>query len=175
MLAGLVAVAAQFDAVADLLSQRATLEQSYDSGPDGRFGGQAKALELIAEAPQGIGALTFSGKYHREEVHNVYLSILLNAGWLGGGAYWLIVAVTLGCGLRHVLRASETQPLFLIVYAAFLATALEGVIIDSDHWRHFYLLSGMAWGLMTAPGLQVAAASMTPEHRGARIRARLPA
>lgn len=175
MLAGLVAVAAQFDAVADLLSQRATLEQSYDSGPDGRFGGQAKALELIAEAPQGIGALTFSGKYHREEVHNVYLSILLNAGWLGGGAYWLIVAVTLGCGLRHVLRASETRPLFLIVYAAFLATALEGVIIDSDHWRHFYLLSGMAWGLMTAPGLRVAAASMTPEHRGARIRARLPA
>lgn len=170
-LAGLVAIAAQFDAVADLLSQRATLEQSYDAGPEGRFGGQAKALELIADTPQGIGALTFSDKYHHEEVHNVYLSILLNAGWLGGGAYWLIVAVTVGLGLRHILRASKTRALFLIIYAAFLATVLEGVIIDSDHWRHFYLLIGMAWGLMTASTHQVASASRSRRQRPASIRA----
>jgi len=175
MLAGLVVIAAQFDAVADLLSQRATLEQSYDSGPDGRFAGQAKALDLIAETPQGIGALTFSSKYHREEVHNVYLSILLNAGWLGGGAYWLIVAVTAGSGLRHVLRSGETRPLFLVIYAAFLATACEGVIIDSDHWRHFYLLAGMVWGLMTAPDIWVASAPMVRGRRSPGIRTRLPA
>jgi O-antigen ligase len=172
-LAGLVAIAAQFDAVADLLSQRATLEQSYDSGPDGRFGGQAKALELIAETPQGIGALTFSGRYHHEEVHNVYLSILLNAGWLGGGAYWLIVLVTTSLGLRHVLIGTETRPLFCIVYAAFVATVLEGVIIDSDHWRHFYLLTGMTWGLMTASSHQVASTPLM-RPRAASIRASSP-
>lgn len=159
VLAGLIAIAAQMDDVADLLRQRATLEQSYDAGPDGRFGGQAKAIGLIAERPLGIGALTFSIEYHHEEVHNVYLSMLLNAGWLGGGVYWLIVAVTVAFGLRHVLLGSETRPLFLIVYAAFLATVFEGMIIDTDHWRHFYLLAGMAWGLMAADKGQAAGAS----------------
>lgn len=150
VLVGLVAIAAQMDGVSDLLRQRATLDQSYDAGPDGRFGGQAKAVELIAGNPMGIGAMTFSRAYHHEEVHNVYLSMLLNAGWLGGGFYWLIVAVTAAFGLRHVLLGSQTRPLFLIVYAAFVATVLEGMIIDTDHWRHFYLLAGMAWGLMAA-------------------------
>jgi hypothetical protein len=25
---------------------------------------------------------------------------------------------------------------------------LEGIIIDLDHWRHFYLLMALVWGLM---------------------------
>jgi hypothetical protein len=26
----------------------------------------------------------------------------------------------------------------------------EGFVIDTDHWRHFYLLLGMIWGLFAA-------------------------
>jgi hypothetical protein len=52
-------------------------------------------------------------------------------------------------GFRHALKATPTQTLFLIVYAAFIANALEGIIIDSDHWRHFYLLAAMVWGMMS--------------------------
>jgi len=26
----------------------------------------------------------------------------------------------------------------------------ESAIIDSDHWRHFFLLIGLVWGLSTA-------------------------
>ena len=48
--ASVVIVALQFDAVADLLSERAALTQSYDEGPEGRFGGQEKAMRLIADA-----------------------------------------------------------------------------------------------------------------------------
>jgi hypothetical protein len=25
---------------------------------------------------------------------------------------------------------------------------LEGLVIDLDHWRHFYLLMALVWGLM---------------------------
>jgi O-antigen ligase len=149
--AGAIAVALQFDAVADLLSQRASLTQSYDVGPDGRFGGQQKALHLILDNPFGIGAQQFTPVYHHEEVHNVFLSIVLNAGWIGGGAYWIIVGLTLVLGFRHALRATAWQPLFIIAYAAFVATALEGWIIDSDHWRGFYTLMAIIWGLMSAP------------------------
>src|SRR5262249_11245400 len=132
-----------------LLEQRSTLQMEYDTGTEGRFGGQQKAIGLIAENPLGLGALEFGERYHPEEVHNVYLSIVLNAGWLGGGIYWILVALTAVLGFRDALKATPTQSLFLIVYAAFISNALEGVIIDSDHWRHFYLLAAMVWGMMS--------------------------
>jgi len=144
-----IVVALQVDQVADLLWERASLVQSYDSGHEGRFGGQAKAIGLIAGHPLGLGANEFGTSFHHEEVHNVYLSVLLNAGWLGGGIYWIIVALTTVLGLRHCLIATPTRPVFLVLFAAFLGTALEGLIVDTDHWRHFYLLVGMSWGLMS--------------------------
>lgn len=148
--AGLVAFALASDQISDLLLQRASLTQSYDTGPEGRFGGQHKAIGIISENPLGIGALQFASHYHEEDVHNVYLSIMLNAGWLGGAIYWIMVALTLVLGLRHALKATETRPLFLVAYAAFVGTALEGLIVDTDHWRHFYLLMAIIWGLMSA-------------------------
>ena len=149
--AGAVLVALQFDNVASLLSQRASLTQSYDVGPDGRFGGQEKAIDLILSHAFGIGAQQFTPVYHHEEVHNVFLSIVLNAGWLGGGAYWIIVGLTLVLGFRHAMQATAWRPLFIIAYSAFVATVLEGWIIDSDHWRSFYTLMAIIWGLMSAP------------------------
>jgi hypothetical protein len=34
-----------------------------------------------------------------------------------------------------------------VLCAAFIGMALEGLVIDSDHWRHFFLLMGMIWGV----------------------------
>ena len=148
---GAVLIALQFDTVSSLLSQRASLTQSYDVGPDGRFGGQEKAIDLVLSNPLGIGAQQFTPIYHHEEVHNVFLSIVLNAGWIGGGAYWIMVGLTLVLGFRHAMRATAWRPLFIIAYAAFAATAFEGWIVDSDHWRSFYTLMAIIWGLMSAP------------------------
>jgi hypothetical protein len=116
-------------------------------GADGRFGGQQKAVQLILANPFGIGAGQFTSVYHHEEVHNVFLSVFLNNGWLGGLIYWLMVGLTLLIGLKQLLRATQTRPIFIIAYAAFVATAFEGVVIDSDHWRSFYFLMAMIWGL----------------------------
>lgn len=146
---GIIA-ALQIDSVANLLGERASLTQSYDVGPEGRFGGQEKAIGLILEHPAGIGAQQFASVYHHEEVHNVYLSMFLNAGWLGGALYGAIVMLTLALGARHLFKPSPTQPLFQIAYVCFLAIALEGFIIDTDHWRHFYVLLALIWGLMAA-------------------------
>ncbi len=148
--AGLVAVALSDDAISNMLLERANLAMSYDVGPEGRFGGQEKAIALIVEHPLGIGAEEFTTRHHPEEVHNVYLSVLLNAGWLGGGIYWILVGLTLVLGVRHAMKATETRPLFIIAYAAFVGVALEGLIVDTDHWRHFYLLMAIIWGLMSA-------------------------
>jgi O-antigen ligase len=148
--AGAVIAALSSDQVANLLSERASLEQSYDIGSEGRFEGQEKAAGLIVERPLGIGALEFSARHHAEAAHNVYLSMFLNAGWLGGSVYLILVVLTLIFGFRFAMRATEMRALFLVVYAAFAATAFEGAIIDSDHWRHFYLMMALVWGIMTA-------------------------
>lgn len=153
---GLIAIvgvaALQIDSVRDLLEQRASLTQSYDIGPEGRFGGQRKAMLLIADHPFGIGAAQFAGVYHHEEVHNVYLSMILNAGWLGGLLFAAMTAATLIIGAWRLGTRFEARPLLCIAYAAFVANALEGAIIDSDHWRHLYLLMAMVWGMMPVPG-----------------------
>lgn len=146
--AGLVTATLQFDAIGELFSDRATLDHSYDYGPDGRFGGQEKARGLILDHPLGLGAAVFSKYLHPEDVHNVYLSAFLNGGWLSGLLYIIAIAFTVVFGLRRCFCRCATQPLFLLLFAAFLGQALEGLVIDTDHWRHFYLLMGLLWGLM---------------------------
>ncbi|MDZ4842414.1 MAG: O-antigen ligase family protein [Hyphomicrobium aestuarii] len=148
---GLVTLAVmQDDRIGQALIDRATVTQSYDVGPAGRFGGQQKALDLLLTNPVGIGAGQFVMNHHYEDVHNVYLSVFLNNGWLGGLAYAVIVLLTIGLGLISLNRPSNERGLMLVALAAFAATAFEGIVIDTDHWRSFYLLCAIVWGLAAA-------------------------
>ena len=167
----LVAVALQFDVVAELLSERATLTQSYDVGPEGRFGGQAKAKQLILAHPLGLGAQQFDPYYHLEEAHNVYLSMFMNAGWLGGLIFATMIGLTCLFGARHALKKTATQSLFLVAYAALVAHALEGFVIDLDHWRHFHLLMALVWGLMLGDRIPAATAAARAMELSLRVRA----
>jgi O-antigen ligase len=165
-----LAMAARSDAISDLLSSRAALTQSYDVGPDGRFGGQQKAKTLILDNPFGLGAQVFAPHYHHEEPHNVYLSVFINAGWAGGLVYIAIVWLTVLWGLRHAMHRSPTQPMYLIAFGAFTANVLEGFIIDLDHWRHFYLLMAIVWGLMLADRQSVTVPGSAPRRQARPMR-----
>jgi O-antigen ligase len=143
-----VLVVLQSESVSELIAERASFDQSYDHGPEGRFGGQAKAVGLIIENPFGIGAGEFGERHHHEDVHNVYYSMFLNAGWVGGFLYALVVLGTLLAGLQWALRSGETQGYLILAWSCLLAIALEGLVIDTDHWRHFFVLTGMVWGLI---------------------------
>ena len=103
-------VAAQSDGIGDLLSHRAALTQDYDVGPDGRFGGQDKAMALILENPLGLGALEFGTHHHHEDVHNVYLSMFLNAGWLGGLVFAAMMLATAVLGLAARAARNPDAP-----------------------------------------------------------------
>ena len=167
-LAGLL----QNDKVASLMQERASLTQDYDVGPEGRFGGQEKARGLILEHPLGIGAAQFSPYFHHEEAHNVYLTVTMASGWMGAGLYIAAVAFTLILGFRECFRRSAMQPFAIIAVSAFLANAAEGFIIDSDHWRHFYLLMAVVWGISASREVQAvvhARAAPSPFRRAGRI------
>ena len=146
---GLLA-ALQVESIASLFGERASLSQSYDLGPEGRFAGQIKALGVIAAHPMGIGALEFGRTFDDEDVHNIYLSMFLNNGWLGGFAYLGLVLATLAVAFRLSLRRGPLQGYAIVLLSAFAGLALEGMVIDSDHWRLFYILMGLIWGLVVA-------------------------
>ncbi|MGL4397580.1 MAG: O-antigen ligase family protein [Hyphomicrobium sp.] len=178
LIAGIVGGALQDDRVAALVNERASMAQSYDVGPEGRFGGQEKAIGLILEHPLGIGAGEFARVYHHEEPHNVYLSMPLNAGWVGAGLYVVAVLMTLIIGAKASFRRTDYQPLVIIAFAAFVANAAEGLIIDTDHWRHFYVLMAMVWGMAAAPMTAAAKSSsrerVSAQPRSSRIVGRAP-
>ena len=146
----MLAIALQIDEVANLLQQRAALTQGYDEGPDGRFGGQQKAMRLIVDNPLGIGAQVFPYFYHHEEAHQVYLSMFMNAGWVGGIAFAVLMFGSVFLGFFHGLKKVPSQAYFAIGYGTLVGHVAEGFLIDLDHWRHLYVALAVVWGLMAA-------------------------
>jgi hypothetical protein len=135
--------------IADLLQERASLSQSYDSGRFGRFGRHILGAEMALDYPFGIGPLQFS-KFFPEDTHNSFLNAFMSGGWLSGVLYPALVFTTLAFGFRSLIRRTPWQQLNFVLFAAFLGTVGESFIIDTDHWRHFYLMLGCVWGVFVA-------------------------
>ena len=135
--------------VHDLFLERAKAIQPYDVGPGGRFWEQKLALSVILDHPNGMGPFEF-GRVFGTQQHDVYMQGFLVYGWLGGAAYLTLVVVTLAIGLRAALVPAPWQYYLIAAYAGFVGEACEGLIVDTDHWRHFFLLLGMTWGLTAA-------------------------
>jgi hypothetical protein len=133
--------------VADLFKERATLEQSYDVGRFGRFGRYLLGADLALEHPLGIGPLQFA-RYFTEDAHNTFLNAFMSGGWLTGFAYLTLSVVTVAMATRFVFVRTPWQPIYHAVYAAYVGTVAESAIIDIDHWRHYFLILGVLWGLM---------------------------
>ena len=131
--------------VGALFTERASFEQAYDVGHLGRFGRHILGALLALDNPFGIGPLQFI-RYFPEDAHNVYLNSFMAGGWIAGISYLLLVALTLFVGFKAVRTDTPWRPVMLAVFAAFVGVVIEGAIIDTDHWRHFWLLLGTLWG-----------------------------
>ena len=138
-------IALQIPAIADLFSARAQLVQEYDGARLGRFARHGIGFMLAMEKPLGIGPLLF-GKLYGEDTHNIWLKALMDYGWLGFACWLTMVVWTLAAGLRILFRDRPWQPYLLCAFVVFLGHVLLGTVIDTDHWRHFYLLLGLVWG-----------------------------
>ncbi len=145
----LVLALTSIDSVRDVFIERAKAIQPYDVGPGGRFWYQQLALSQILDHPNGLGPFEFSRIFGGQQ-HDVYMQGFLVYGWLGGAAYLTLVVVTLAIGIRAALIATPWQYYLIAAYAAFVGEACEGFVVDTDHWRHFFLLLGMIWGLTAA-------------------------
>jgi hypothetical protein len=145
----LVAVLLSFDSINDLFRQRASFDQSYDEGRFGRFGRHILGADMALDLPFGIGPLQFHN-YFPEDTHNSYLNAFMSGGWLAGVCYPALVFVTVIMGFRHVFVRVPWQRTYLAIFSAFLGTVGESFIIDTDHWRHFWMMLGAMWGMFAA-------------------------
>ncbi len=131
--------------------------QNYDEGDSGRFGRQGYAFELALSHPWGLGPLEFRNLRVKEEPHDSYVNVLHVYGWGGGAMFILFIVITIWRGVRFVIRPSPNRLLLIPLIAVWIPLAVEAAIIDLDHWRHFFLIGGLIWGVTasyrkTAPG-----------------------
>lgn len=144
MVVGLI-VALQFHQVSDLFSTRTQLVQEYDGGHLGRFERHRLGFMLSMERPLGIGPLVFSTLF-REDEHNIWLKSLTTYGWLGFFCWVSMILWTVYIGFRNVLKDRPWQPYLMIAWITVLGHVGIGNVIDTDHWRHLYMLIGIVWG-----------------------------
>lgn len=140
-------IALQFDKVADLFSNRTSLVQEYDGGHLGRFARHRLGFLSAIEQPLGIGPLVFATIYPEGE-HNIWLKALTTHGWFGFVIYVVLMATTIGFGFKLLLRNRPWQPFLMICWITLVGHNVIGNVIDTDHWRHFFMILGLIWGCM---------------------------
>lgn len=140
-----ILVALQIPSVAELFTTRAQLVQEYDGARLGRFARYLIGFQLAMERPFGIGPLTF-GQIYGEDTHNIWLKALMDYGWLGFASWLTMIVWTVAAGFRILFRERPWQPFLLCAWVTLVGHVALGTVIDTDHWRHFYILIGMVWG-----------------------------
>jgi len=145
LLVAAMLVLVQIPGVADMLSDRAQLAQDYDSARLGRFDRYGIGFLLALEKPLGIGPLVF-GQIYGEDTHDIWLKMLMDYGWLGFVSFLTLTLWTVAAGFRLLLRDRPWQPYVLCAYVVYIGHIGLGTFIDTDHWRHFYMLFGLIWG-----------------------------
>lgn len=145
----MLAVLLSFEQVRSLFLNRLTLIKEYDAGETGRFANQVNSIPMLLVRPLGFGPLQF-GEIFRFAPHNVYINAFSSYGWLGGVSYITLIVLTLWVGFKSVFTRTPWQNFAIVVFCPLLATIFQGIQIDTDHWRHFYWLLGLTWGLFSA-------------------------
>jgi O-antigen ligase len=143
----LLAFALSFPEVRDLFDERAKLVQSYDGARLGRFARHGIGFLMATELPLGLGPYQF-GHIFPEDPHNVFLKSLMVYGWLGFVAYVALSFWTLGKLFAPMFLPRPWKPMAQVVWVLLAGHLAVSWIIDSDHWRHFFVLWGLAWAII---------------------------
>jgi hypothetical protein len=149
VLAGLM-IALSFEGIREVFEIRASLDQTYDQGVTGRFGNQLRSISVLLDLPNGFGPLRFRWNFP-EDPHNVYVNAFASYGWLGGISFLGLTAMTCMVGWRLVFRRTPWQADAIAIWSVLFITILQGLQIDTDHWRHLFLMLGLVWGLAVLP------------------------
>lgn len=135
----------------DLFIMRTTL-QSYDTD---RFEVHKLVLDKASKNFFGIGPghselnlqthLSFiTGS---KATHNTFLRVLWENGWMGLIFYLILLGNCLLNLWRMSLNHWRYNKLALAIFATLVGTIINSMVIDILHWRHFWILIGITYGL----------------------------
>jgi O-antigen ligase len=141
-----VAIILSVDSVYAVFADRFTLQKDYDSGPSGRFGNQLRSIPHLLELPFGYGPNRF-WLYYPENPHNTYLMAFASYGWLGGITFLAFIVTTVVISIKTVMLRTPFQPYAIVVFAALVPHLVQNFQIDTDRWRHLFLIYGLSWGI----------------------------
>jgi len=111
-----------------------------------RFATQEKGLETILSWPFGVGSgMAKDALEMNLRTHSLYIQTFLELGWLGGLAFITLLGAMLVRSWAAVRRGVR-DPSFFVALAAVIGLLMNSIVIDSTHWRHFWLLLGLVWG-----------------------------
>lgn len=144
------AIVSSFDVARHMFEERSQF-QSYDINADNRsrLNLEEDSLREVFNHPLGMGPWGFAHATNWVS-HETFLGTMLNHGWIGGIAYLTLIVLTLTVGFRALWLRTPWQTFLIATYASFIAMVMEGLWGDTDHWRHFYMLLGLVWGLVAA-------------------------
>ncbi len=134
------------DSIAQVFADRFTLQKDYDSGPSGRFGNQLRALPELLTLPFGYGP-NRHWLYFPENPHNTYMMAFSSYGWLGGITFLAFIVSTTVIAWRTVFMKTPFQAHAVVMFAGLVPHLVQNFQIDTDRWRHLFMIYGLCWGL----------------------------
>jgi hypothetical protein len=149
LLIALLAIVLAIPEIRDTALERMSLVQDYDAGEEGRFGNQLRAIPLLLDRPFGFGPIRFK-YFFPADPHELFLSAFASCSWLGGLALLAFVGVTIYVGCALWFRRSALQLQIIGLWSALLPQILQGVQIDTIHWRHLFMMCGCLFGFAAA-------------------------
>jgi O-antigen ligase len=137
------------DSLREFFFQRAAVTQDYDDGPNGRFGNQIRSIPMLLDRPNGFGPLRFRLIFDLDP-HNSYINAFASNGWIGGFNLIALALTTIFIGFRQCLTRHPFMRPAQVLFPATFVFFLQGLQIDIDHWRMFYVSLGAVWGIEAA-------------------------
>jgi hypothetical protein len=141
--------ALSLDAVRSLFAERVTLAQEYDLIEGGRFDSMRAAFQMALGHPLGIGPLQWPIIWGLMP-HNIYVNVFVSGGLLSLIGFVSLTLMTLWIGFRALAWDTPFRGILIVALAVFVGHSLQGFLIDSNHWRHLYIVMGIIWGLALA-------------------------
>lgn len=118
--------------------------QSYDQD---RFATQIQATLDSMQNPLGIGPGQ-SELVYDYAIHSLYIRLLAENGLIGFLSFNLFLFATLTrCVRRALVCKTAHQPVYHLFLALLSGILVNSLVIDSLHWRHFWILLALPWGL----------------------------
>jgi len=145
-LASILAIMLSTEQGTQIIQDRFVLQKDYDSGPGGRFGNQLRAIPELLTLPFGYGP-NRHGLYYPENPHNTYMMAFSSYGWVGGITFLAFIVTTLVYAWRTVLLRTPFQHHAVIIFAALIPHLVQNFQIDTDRWRHLFMIYGLCWGI----------------------------